>query len=241
MNALLKGVITHGTAANSPLADGREAAGKTGTTNDKAHGVWFIGFTPQLATAVATGDPHCSGGPRCSLNGRVIGGQYYQTVFGATLPAPIWKDAMDRALAGKPFEHFHSAKSKYLFGERVTVPDVSGQTVSSARSELEGMGLSVEVSGKRVSSSEREGRVAYTSPGAGSRVRAGSTITLRVSSGKSSSQDSTPSGGGGGGDGGGHPGKGSGGGGGGNGLLGFGLIPLIGSLRGRFALLRVPR
>src|SRR5215510_6441089 len=76
--------------------------GKTGTTNDKAHGVWFIGYTPQLATAVATGDPHCSGGPRCSLNGRVIGGQYYRTVFGATLPAPIWKDAMDRALDGKP-------------------------------------------------------------------------------------------------------------------------------------------
>jgi membrane peptidoglycan carboxypeptidase len=221
MNALLKGVITHGTAANSPLANGREAAGKTGTTNDKAHGVWFIGFTPQLSTAVATGDPHCSGGPRCSLNGRMIGGQYYRTVFGATLPAPIWKDAMDRALDGKPFMHFHGAKSKYIFGERVTVPDVSGQTISSATSDLKSMGLKVDVSGKRVSSSEREGRVAYTSPSAGSRVRAGSTITLRISSGGSSrSQDSTPSGGGGGGggDGGGH-GNGNGSGGGGGGLV----------------------
>jgi len=216
MNALLRGVITHGTAANSPLANGREAAGKTGTTNDKAHGVWFIGYTPQLSTAVATGDPHCSGGPRCSLNGRVIGGQYYRTVFGATLPAPIWKDAMDRALDGKPFRHFFPAKSKYIFGERVTVPDVSGQTVSSATSELKSLGLSVDVSGKRVSSSEREGRVAYSSPGAGSRVRAGTTITLRVSNGKSTSQDSTPSSGsgsGGGGGGGGGNGNGNGGGG----------------------------
>jgi len=217
MNALLKGVITHGTAANSPLANGREAAGKTGTTNDKAHGVWFIGYTPQLSTAVATGDPHCSGGPRCSLNGRVIGGQYYRTVFGATLPAPIWKDAMDRALDGKPFRHFFPAKSKYIFGERVTVPDVSGQTVSGATSELKSLGLSVDVSGKRVSSSEREGRVASSSPGAGSRVRAGTTITLRVSSGRSTSQDSTPSGGGGGGGGGGNHGNGNGSGGGGSG------------------------
>jgi len=239
MNALLKGVITHGTAANSPLADGREAAGKTGTTNDKAHGVWFIGFTPQLSTAVATGDPHCSGGPRCSLNGRVIGGQYYRTVFGATLPAPIWKDAMDRALKGKAFMHFHPAKGKYLFGERVTVPDVSGQSVSSATSELKGMGLGVDVSGKRVSSSERSGTVAYTSPGAGSRVRAGTTIKLYVSSGRSSRNSSPPSGGGGGGGGGDGGGGGHGnskpsgsGGGGGNGLLpvvqdlfGLGLLP----------------
>jgi membrane peptidoglycan carboxypeptidase len=217
MNALLKGVMTHGTAANSPLANGREAAGKTGTTNDKAHGVWFIGYTPQLSTAVATGDPHCSGGPRCSLNGRVIGGQYYRTVFGATLPAPIWKDAMDRALDGKPFKHFFPAKSKYIFGERITVPDVSGHSVSSATSELKSMGLTVDVSEKRVSSSEREGRVAYTSPGAGSRVRTGTTITLHVSNGNSTSQDSTPSSGsgdGGGGGGGGGNGNGNGGGGG---------------------------
>jgi hypothetical protein len=122
---------------------------------------------------------------------------------------------MDRALDGKPFRHFFPAKSKYIFGERVTVPDVSGQTVSSATDELKSMGLNVDVSGKRVSSSEREGRVASTSPSAGSRVRAGTTITIRVSNGRSSgSQDSTPSGGGGGG-GGGHHGNGIGGGGGG--------------------------
>lgn len=196
MNALLKGVIAHGTAANSALAGGREAAGKTGTTNDKSHGVWFIGFTPQLSTAVATGDPHCSGGPRCSLNGRVIGGQYYRTVFGATLPAPIWKDAMDRALKGEPKKHFVQAKAKYLVGEHLNVPDVSGETINSASSELEQLGFNVRVASETVSSSERAGRVAYTSPGAGSQVRQGTTITLYISSGDSGSSgggDSGPS------------------------------------------------
>jgi membrane peptidoglycan carboxypeptidase len=195
MNALLKGVITHGTAANSPLADGREAAGKTGTTNDKAHGVWFIGYTPQLSTAVATGDPQCSGGPKCSLNGRVIGGRYYRTVFGATLPAPIWKDAMDAALKGEPKKRFVAAKAKYLVGEQLTVPDVSGETIKSAASELEQLGFNVRVASQTVSSSERAGRVAFTSPGAGSRVRQGTTVTLYISGGNSGPlSDSSPSG-----------------------------------------------
>jgi membrane peptidoglycan carboxypeptidase len=47
---MLRGVITGGTGTAAQLPD-RDAAGKTGTT-DNYGDTWFIGFTPQLATAV---------------------------------------------------------------------------------------------------------------------------------------------------------------------------------------------
>jgi hypothetical protein len=64
---------------------------------------------PQLSTAVATGDPHCSGRPRCSLNGRVIGGQYYRTKHATALP--IWKTRWIGPWT-VPFRHFFPAKNK---------------------------------------------------------------------------------------------------------------------------------
>jgi hypothetical protein len=76
---------------------GRPAAGKTGTVNDSA-AVWFVGYTPDLATAVATYDPR--GGYGYPMKDVVIGGQYFSQVFGSTLPGPIWRDAMLAALAG---------------------------------------------------------------------------------------------------------------------------------------------
>src|SRR5581483_8990184 len=52
----LQAVVTSGTATRARLPDGRPAAGKTGTTDE--HGdAWFIGFTPQLTTAVWMGSP----------------------------------------------------------------------------------------------------------------------------------------------------------------------------------------
>ncbi len=51
---MLRGPIEHGTASG-PLANfGRPAAGKTGTTNDESD-AWFVGYTPQLSTAVWMG------------------------------------------------------------------------------------------------------------------------------------------------------------------------------------------
>ena len=78
---------------------GRDAAGKTGTINDSA-AVWFVGFTPDLAAAVATYDPR--GGYGHPMKNITIGGRYFPQVFGSSLPGPIWKQAMLAALAGTP-------------------------------------------------------------------------------------------------------------------------------------------
>ena len=50
---MLKGPVQSGTAARA-VHLGRPAAGKTGTTNDYKD-AWFVGYVPQLATAVWMG------------------------------------------------------------------------------------------------------------------------------------------------------------------------------------------
>ena len=81
---VLSGVFTKGTMRGVG-GIGRDAAGKTGTTDDYA-AAWFAGFTPDLAGAVSIGDPR--GSQKHKLNGVTIGGRYYGAVFGATHPGP---------------------------------------------------------------------------------------------------------------------------------------------------------
>lgn len=95
---VLSGVFTKGTMRHVG-GIGRDAAGKTGTTDDYA-AAWFAGFTPDLAAAVSLGDPR--GSQRHKLTGVTIGGRYYGVVAGGTLPGPIWKDTMLGALEGVP-------------------------------------------------------------------------------------------------------------------------------------------
>jgi penicillin-binding protein 1A len=89
---LLTGPILHGTASKALSNFGRPAAGKTGTTDEESD-AWFVGYTPQLSTAVWMGHD----GPIQPL--RLPG---YGAIFGATIPAPAWGDFMHLALAGKP-------------------------------------------------------------------------------------------------------------------------------------------
>ncbi len=91
---VLSGVFTKGTM-RAVGGIGRDAAGKTGTTDSSAT-AWFAGFTPDLAGAVSIGDPR--GSQDYKLNGVTIGGRYYGSVFGASIPGPIWKDTMLAAL-----------------------------------------------------------------------------------------------------------------------------------------------
>ncbi|MFF3444876.1 penicillin-binding protein, partial [Streptosporangium sp. NPDC002721] len=95
---VLSGVFTKGTM-RSVGGIGRDAAGKTGTTDDYA-AAWFAGFTPDLAGAVSIGDPR--GARDYKLTGVTIGGRHYGSVAGATLPGPVWKDTMIGALKGVP-------------------------------------------------------------------------------------------------------------------------------------------
>jgi len=85
LTAMLYGVITHGTGGYASL-HGREAAGKTGTTQD-SHDAWFVGFTTDYVAAAWVGNDDSS--PT-------------RGITGGTLPAYIWRDTMLAAEQGKP-------------------------------------------------------------------------------------------------------------------------------------------
>ncbi|MFC8271884.1 transglycosylase domain-containing protein [Streptomyces sp. NPDC057271] len=93
INQMLKGVVEDGTGTKAGLSD-RDNAGKTGTTNDRKD-AWFVGYTPNLSTAVWVGDDV---GEKQSMYNITIGGEYYGKVCGGCLPGPIWKIAMTGAL-----------------------------------------------------------------------------------------------------------------------------------------------
>jgi len=82
---VLRGFVTGGTGGNAALSD-HTVYGKTGTTEDQAD-AWFVGATPQLATAVWFGN----------RTGAVRGAG-----FGGDKAAPIFRAFMNVALEGLP-------------------------------------------------------------------------------------------------------------------------------------------
>ncbi|MFF5186655.1 transglycosylase domain-containing protein [Streptomyces sp. NPDC000345] len=101
---VLKTVVEKGTGTNAQLP-GREVAGKTGTT-DGNKSAWFVGYTPQLSTAVSMFrlDDNEKNKNRTFLEMFGTGGE--EKIHGASFPAQIWHDYMAEALEGMPKEGF---------------------------------------------------------------------------------------------------------------------------------------
>jgi penicillin-binding protein 1A len=107
----LEQVIERGTGTAARI--GRPAAGKTGTTNDYGD-AWFVGYTPDLVTAVWVGYPQ-GRIPMTSVHGI--------NVVGGSLPAQIWRNFMSSALAGRPVRQFFPPRSDTV---EVRIDPVSG-------------------------------------------------------------------------------------------------------------------
>lgn len=105
LNQMLKGVVEDGTGTQAGLTD-RDNAGKTGTS-DQRKNVWFVGYTPDLSTAVWVGS---DGTKQIEMTDITIGGQHYDKVCGGCLPGPIWRVAMTGALKGVEPSSFHPVK-----------------------------------------------------------------------------------------------------------------------------------
>ncbi len=90
----LSQVISSGTGTQAAI--GRPAAGKTGTTSGNVS-AWFVGYTPQLSTAVAMFRDG---------NAPLQGIAGYSQIYGGTLPAKMWSAFMTGALAGQPVQQF---------------------------------------------------------------------------------------------------------------------------------------
>lgn len=86
MTAMLADVVAFGTGKRARLPDGREAAGKTGTSQNYRD-AWFVGYTADIICGVWVGNDAFK-----PMDG----------VTGGTMPALIWENFMTAAHEGMP-------------------------------------------------------------------------------------------------------------------------------------------
>lgn len=193
----------------SPLD--RPIAGKTGTSSDNKS-AWFVGFTPQIATAVGLSQVGENGKDQVTIT--PWGG--VSEVTGSTYPAELWASYMGpvfqmprfaevlqfperanvNAAAVPTSEPTTSAPVETQAPEpeeptTVAVPSgLTGQLSGDAQAALQNAGL-VPTVAEEVNAAPA-GTVLGVSPGEGSQVAPGSTVTLRVSSGPAQPEQPEP-------------------------------------------------
>jgi penicillin-binding protein 1A len=112
---IMTGTLDFGTASCCDIPC--PAAGKTGTTEEQSD-AWFVGYTPQVSTAVWTGNPDA----RLPLPG-----------YGADLSAPIWHDFMLTAVGDECAdfpEPQNPADLDSFYSEHTTSPEEFETTTS---------------------------------------------------------------------------------------------------------------
>lgn len=203
---IMKGVIERGTGTSADI--GRPAAGKTGTTQEYRD-AWFVGYTPDLVTAVWVGYPEGQK-EMTSVHGIAV--------TGGSFPAKIWAKFMRSALAKRPEVDFEKpdglgnakicVKSGGLASQfctntassmiitkykpkpceihtkpvEVVMPNVVGMTKLDAITKLEGLLLTVKVVDAVIEGVE-PGMVAKQTPAPKSKLTPGATVTITVSQG----------------------------------------------------------
>jgi membrane peptidoglycan carboxypeptidase len=203
VNDILKGVMEPG-GFGQYITTNQQDAGKTGTTQD-GKAVWFVGYTPNLATASMIAGANQDGVP-IPLAGQTVGGQPIYEASGSGVAGPMWGQAMRTIEQWLPDLTFTPPNLAELAGTPAQVPDVSGMSIYSATQALKDAGFRVVV-GESRGSSYAAGSVAYSEPRGGTMSSEGAPVIIYPSSGYTYTP---PSGGGGGGGGGGNNGGGHG-------------------------------
>jgi penicillin-binding protein 1A len=169
LTSILEQVIERGTGTRAKLD--RPAAGKTGTADDNKD-AWFVGYTPELATAVWVGFP------QVGADGKLVAMRPPTTpiaVTGGSYPAEIWQHFMSAALAGRPPTAFPEATTTTTVPTYVAppahapaapllpVPDVRGLLADEATALLRAAGFRVST-GPAAKGSGPPGTVVVQSP-----------------------------------------------------------------------------
>ncbi|ATY96875.1 transglycosylase domain-containing protein [Streptomyces bacillaris] len=105
---VLKGVVEKGTGTPAQL-EGREAAGKTGTT-DGNKSAWFVGYTPQISTAISMFRLDDDETNKDRKFEEMFGTGGEAKIHGSSFPATIWHDYMTAAMKGKKAVKFPEAQ-----------------------------------------------------------------------------------------------------------------------------------
>lgn len=196
-------VVEEGSGERYVKPLGREIAGKTGTSTDNKS-AWFVGFTPQIATAVAFSQVGENGKDQVTIT---PWGRGVEEITGSTWPAALWASYMGpvftlpayvdevafppRANVNKAVEPTQAPTTQAPVETTPPAPEqpttvavpsgVEGSLVGDAQAAITNAGLVPAVTEEY--NALPSGTVIAVSPGAGSQVAPGSTVTLRVSRG----------------------------------------------------------
>ena len=198
-----------GKAEIKPL--GRPIAGKTGTSQENKS-AWFVGYVPQLATAVALSQQGEDGKSQDSIT--EWGG--YDQITGSSFPAVLWADYMKKVFEHPRYQEEQDFPERANVGRTATptpsetpsatpepeetpqeptdvqVPSgLGGRTEADAVGALQGAGLSARIVTER-STTVPPGRVVRVEPAEGATVAPGSAVTVVVSSGPPPALSPTP-------------------------------------------------
>ena len=186
VTSVIRQVVERGTAVNARI--GRPVAGKTGT-GQAWRDAWFVGYTPQMSTAVWVGFPERQRSmvpPTSRI--RVTGGSW---------PAQIWQLYMTKALASLPIVDFArpgslsagaatstttSSTLPEIDRDSIAMPNVVGAPEEDAAAMLIRQGF--EVARRRAYNEEYPpGFVVASDPRAGTMLSKGSYVVITVGNG----------------------------------------------------------
>jgi penicillin-binding protein 1A len=171
VTSVLQRVLADGTGVRARI--GRPAAGKTGT-GQEYRDAWFVGYTPELATAVWMGFPEV--GTRSMVPPATA-----VRVTGGTWPATAWQRFMSAALASRPATPFPEPKDEEEVRAAALprLDDVVGRPVEEAEAILRARGW--EPRRRLVDDGDYPpGTVLATDPPAGTALVGGSEVVLDV-------------------------------------------------------------
>jgi membrane peptidoglycan carboxypeptidase len=203
-------VVQNGSAKAWVKPLGRPIAGKTGT-NQTSQSAWFVGFTPEISTAVALSQVGGDSGndPVTITPFGKSGGRTVKTVTGGTWPAALWASYMKPVLAMAPYSTQTPFPARANVGSaptatstptstptetappvetqapvtEIAVPSgLEGKLQSDAEAAVLTAGLQPAVT-KESSATVPAGKVIRVDPVAGTMLAPQGTVTLVVSTG----------------------------------------------------------
>ncbi len=121
VSSVLEANATAGTGRRAQLPGDRPSAGKTGTAQDFTD-AWYVGYTPQMATAVWMGHPNEQLSMTDVLARTPDGTFDTRRGTGGWAPAMIWGNYMSQALTGTPVEPLPTAPPPSRRAKNLTQP-----------------------------------------------------------------------------------------------------------------------
>lgn len=135
VTSVLTEVVTRGTGTASQVS-GHPVAGKTGTTENFG-AAWFVGYTPQMVTAVWMGDPRGPAYPLKDVAGVPL-------VYGGTIPARVFSQVMGGLLEGREVQELPGENLLYVGEGIFRIPDLVGLEAEVAATRLRSLGIEVK-------------------------------------------------------------------------------------------------